>query len=77
MLYCISLMTGGLIFDTGQRERDTEVIWKGLYYKVWTIFYSFSLELQCWQVLGLVCWSEAGDESHEGAGGGNGEYGLS
>ena len=31
---CLSLMTGGDVFDSEQRERDPEVLWKGLYYGV-------------------------------------------
>ena len=29
-------MTDGLVFDLEQREKDPEVLWKGLYYKVWS-----------------------------------------
>ena len=40
-------MTDGLVFDLEQREKDPEVLWKGLYYKVWSRYEADMIKILC------------------------------
>ena len=61
-------MTDGLVFDLEQREKDPELLWKGLHYRVWSRYDAGMIK-----IVSQALPFQGGHEGHEGPGGGHGD----